>query len=85
MKQTPTYKGYKDMFVRMYKKGIKGCFSGIGLALISNVVCNGVDCMLRKKYQKRKHKKHYHHHHQQQQQQQKESTMNVNINSIEKP
>ena len=82
MKQTPTYKGYKDMFVRMYKKGIKGCFSGIGLVLISNVVCNSVDCMLRKKYQKRKHKKHYH---QQQQQQQKESTMNVNINSIEKP
>ena len=84
MKQTQTYKGYKDVFVRMYKKGIRGCFSGIGLVLISNVVCNGVDCMLRKKYQKRKHKKH-HHHHRQQQQQQQESTMNVNINSIEKP
>ena len=84
MKQTQKmYKGYKDVFVRMYKKGIRGCFSGIGLALISNVVCNGVDCMLRKKYQKRKHKKH--HHHQQQQQQQKESTTNININSIEKP
>jgi hypothetical protein len=80
MKQTQTHKGYKDVFVRMYKKGIKECFSGIGLVLISNVICNGVDCMLRKKYQKRKHKKHHHH-----QQQQKESTMNVNINSIEKP
>jgi hypothetical protein len=64
----------------MYKKGIKECFSGIGLVLISNVIRNGVDCVLRKKYQKRKHKKHHHH-----QQQQKESTMNVNINSIEKP
>lgn len=80
MKQTQTHKGYKDVFVRMYKKGIKECFSGIGLVLISNVICNGVDCMLRKKYQKRKHKKHHHH-----QQQQKENTMNVNINSIEKP
>ena len=84
MKQTQTYKGYKDVFVRMYKKGMRGCFSGIRLVLVSNVVCNGVDCMLRKKYQRR-HKKAKKQQYQQYPQPQKESMMNVNINGIEKP
>ena len=88
MKQTPTYKGYKDVFVKMYsKKGIRGCFSGIGLVMVSNVVCNGVDCMLRKKYQRRnkKEKKQHQCLQNQQQEQQKASMMRVNTNAIEKP